>query len=58
MVGVAEDDLDATDDAFALLDTIVAYRLGRRLTTVVDTLGLDDDRRAGFRAIAEAHGLP
>jgi F420-dependent oxidoreductase-like protein len=58
VVGVAEDDLEATDDAFALLDTIVEHRLRRRLTTVVDTLGLDDDRRAGFRATAEAHGIP
>jgi alkanesulfonate monooxygenase SsuD/methylene tetrahydromethanopterin reductase-like flavin-dependent oxidoreductase (luciferase family) len=57
VVGVAEDDLDATDDAFALLDTIVEHRLGRRLTTVVDTLGLDDDRRAGYRAVAARHGV-
>jgi alkanesulfonate monooxygenase SsuD/methylene tetrahydromethanopterin reductase-like flavin-dependent oxidoreductase (luciferase family)/predicted kinase len=58
VVGHAEDDLDATADAFALLDTIVAHRLGRGLTTVVDTLGLDDDRRASYREQAATHGLP
>ena len=58
VVGVAEDDLDATDDAFALLDTIVDHRLRRRLTTVVDTLALDDDRRAGYRRVAAEHGVP
>jgi alkanesulfonate monooxygenase SsuD/methylene tetrahydromethanopterin reductase-like flavin-dependent oxidoreductase (luciferase family)/predicted kinase len=58
VVGTAEDDLDATDDAFALLDQIVEHRLRRQLTTVVDTLGLDDDRRAGCRAVAERHGVP
>jgi F420-dependent oxidoreductase-like protein len=58
VVGRAEDDLDATDDAFALLDTIVAARSGRRLTTVVDTLALDGDRRAAYRAVAAAHDLP
>ena len=48
VVGHGEDDLDATDDAFALLDTIVEHRLVRGLTTVVDTLGLDDERRRGL----------
>jgi F420-dependent oxidoreductase-like protein len=58
VVGHAEDDLEATDDAFALLDTIVDHRLRRRLTTVVDTLGLDDDRRAAYRRLAAEHGVP
>ncbi len=58
VVGHAEDDLDATDDAFALLDTIVGHRLRRGLTTVVDTLGLDDERRAGYRRVATEHGVP
>ncbi len=57
VVGHAEDDLDATDDAFTLLDTIVGHRLRRRLTTVVDTLGLDDDRRAAYRHVAAEHGV-
>jgi F420-dependent oxidoreductase-like protein len=58
MVGRGEDDLEATDDAFDLLDTIVDQRLGRRLTTVVDSLALDPDRRAAYRAQARAHGVP
>jgi F420-dependent oxidoreductase-like protein len=58
VVGEAEDDLDATDDAFALLDTIVEHRLRRRLTTVVDTLGLDPERRQAYVDRARAHGLP
>jgi F420-dependent oxidoreductase-like protein len=58
VVGHAEDDLDATDDAFALLDTILAARSGRRLTTVVDTLGLDPAKRAAYRAAAAVNGLP
>ncbi|MET0149604.1 MAG: TIGR03560 family F420-dependent LLM class oxidoreductase [Acidimicrobiales bacterium] len=58
VVGYAEDDLDATEDAFALLDTIVDHRLRRGLTTVVDTLGLDDERRAGYRGVAAEYGVP
>ena len=45
VVGSGEHDLDASEDAFALLDQIVAARLKRGLTTVVDTLGLDPARR-------------
>ena len=40
VVGRGEDDLEATDDAFALLDRIVDQRSRRRLTTVIDTLGV------------------
>jgi alkanesulfonate monooxygenase SsuD/methylene tetrahydromethanopterin reductase-like flavin-dependent oxidoreductase (luciferase family)/predicted kinase len=58
VVGSGPHDLDASDDAFALLDTIVAARLGRRLTTVVDTLGTDVDRRLRWLATARDHGLP
>jgi hypothetical protein len=36
-----EHDLDALADAFALLDQIVAARLRRGLTTVVNTPGFD-----------------
>jgi F420-dependent oxidoreductase-like protein len=57
VVGHGPDDLDASDDAFALLDTIVAARLGRRLTTVVDTLGLDPQRRRAYRELADRHGV-
>lgn len=58
LVGVAEDDIEASTDAFALLDQIVARRLARKLTTVIDTLGLDAERRQGWLALARAHGMP
>ena len=58
VVGSGEHDLDATDDAFALLHQIVAARAGRRLTVVVDTLGLDPALRETFRGIARAAGIP
>ncbi|MBA2337407.1 MAG: TIGR03560 family F420-dependent LLM class oxidoreductase [Acidimicrobiia bacterium] len=58
VVGVGEDDQAAGTDAFALLDQIVDMRLGRRLLTVIDTIGLDDDRRARYREVAARHGLP
>ena len=45
LVGSGEHDLDASADAFALLDHIVAARTRRGLTAVVDTLGLDQARR-------------
>lgn len=45
IVGSGPHDLGASDDAFAALDLIVAARTSRRLTTVIDTLGLDPARR-------------
>ncbi len=58
VVGSGTADLDATDDAFTVLDHVVRARLSRRLTTVVDTLGLDDERRRGYLALAREHGVP
>jgi F420-dependent oxidoreductase-like protein len=58
VVGSGEDDLTASVDAFALLDRIVQLRVARRLTTVIDTLGLDTERRTGWLALARRHGLP
>jgi len=58
LVGSGRHDLDASADAFALLDLVVAGRVRRGLTTVVDTLGLDAVRRTGLLALARAHGLP
>jgi alkanesulfonate monooxygenase SsuD/methylene tetrahydromethanopterin reductase-like flavin-dependent oxidoreductase (luciferase family)/predicted kinase len=58
VVGSGEHDLDASADAFALLDQIVAARLGRGLTAVVDTLGLDPARRRGYLAMARRSGIP
>jgi alkanesulfonate monooxygenase SsuD/methylene tetrahydromethanopterin reductase-like flavin-dependent oxidoreductase (luciferase family)/predicted kinase len=58
IVGSGPHDLDASADAFDLLETIVAARIGRGLTTVIDTLGLDDVRRVRWLAAARAGGLP
>ena len=57
VVGSGEHDLDASDDAFALLDHIVAARLRRGLTTVIDTLGLEPARRRGYLDLARGSGL-
>ncbi len=58
VVGSGEHDLDASADAFALLDQIVAARLKRGLNTVVDTLGLDPARRREQLGAARQSGLP
>jgi alkanesulfonate monooxygenase SsuD/methylene tetrahydromethanopterin reductase-like flavin-dependent oxidoreductase (luciferase family)/predicted kinase len=58
VVGSGEHDLDASDDAFALLDHIVAARVRRGLTTVIDTLGLEPARRRGYLELARASHLP
>jgi alkanesulfonate monooxygenase SsuD/methylene tetrahydromethanopterin reductase-like flavin-dependent oxidoreductase (luciferase family)/predicted kinase len=58
LVGSGEHDLDASADAFALLDQIVAARLRRGLTAVVDTLGLDAARRRGYLGLARSSGMP
>ena len=58
VVGTGPADLDASVDAFAMLDAIVAARLKRRLTCVIDTLGLDPERRLGYLAAARAAGMP
>jgi F420-dependent oxidoreductase-like protein len=57
VVGQGEDDLAASDDAFSLLDQIVEHRVRRRLTTVIDTLGLDPRRRAAWRELAQTHDV-
>jgi alkanesulfonate monooxygenase SsuD/methylene tetrahydromethanopterin reductase-like flavin-dependent oxidoreductase (luciferase family)/predicted kinase len=58
VVGSGTADLDASDDAFSLLDQIVEGRTRRGLTVVIDTLGLDPDRRDAWAALARTHGLP
>ena len=50
VVGSGRHDLDASADAFRLLDQIVAARARRGLTCVVDTLGLEPERRRGYLA--------
>lgn len=58
VVGETEHDLRASTDAFAVLDEIVARRIHRRLTTVIDTLGFDADMRATWRQRAHTAGMP
>ena len=58
VVGEGEHDIRASADAFAVLDQIVASRLRRRLTTVIDTLGLDREMRAAWRESAAAAQVP
>jgi F420-dependent oxidoreductase-like protein len=58
VVGLSERDQRASRDAFEVLDLIVAKRLRRRLTTVVDSTGLDAKRRSAWRQLAERHGVP
>jgi len=57
LVGAGDDDIAASADAFAVLDDVVRRRVARRLTTVIDTLGLEPQRRAGWLALARQHGL-
>jgi F420-dependent oxidoreductase-like protein len=58
VVGAGERDQRASRDAFEVLDLIVAKRLGRRLTTVIDSTGLDAGRRDAWRSLAERNGVP
>src|SRR3954470_10090075 len=58
VVGTGERDVRASRDAFEVLDLIVAKRLARRLTTVVDSTGLEPKRRDAWRLLAERHGVP
>jgi F420-dependent oxidoreductase-like protein len=58
VVGAGERDQRASRDAFELLDLIVAKRLARGLTTVVDTTGLEAKRRAGWLALAADASVP
>ena len=58
VVGSGPHDLHASADAFGVLETVVAARVGRGLTTVVDTLGLDATRRTTWLAAARTAGLP
>ncbi|MTD12727.1 LLM class flavin-dependent oxidoreductase [Nakamurella sp. YIM 132087] len=58
MVGSGPADLDASTAAFDVLERIVTARIGRGLTTVVDTLGFDAGRRIRWRELAAGAGLP
>lgn len=58
MVGIDENDMTASTVAFDLLERIVAERLRRKLTTVIDTTGLDPDSRRVWVQTAHDVGLP
>jgi len=58
VVGEGEHDLRASADAFSLLEEIVTRRVRRRLTTVIDSLGLDAVPRASWRRLAADAGVP
>ena len=58
MVGSGEDDIEASEDAFDLLEQIIQRRLGRRLSTVIDTLGLNSERRQRWLGLAKEAQIP
>jgi F420-dependent oxidoreductase-like protein len=57
LVGEGPHDQHAGTDAFDVLDLVLERRLRRGLLTVVDSLGLDTQRRRGWIAAARRHGL-
>ncbi len=57
-VGIDQADQAAGTVAFELLELIVAERIRRRLTTVIDTMGFDAERRLRWAAAAAAAGVP
>jgi F420-dependent oxidoreductase-like protein len=58
VVGAGERDQRASRDAFEVLELIVDKRLRRRLTTVIDSTGLEPARRRAWRELAERRGVP
>jgi alkanesulfonate monooxygenase SsuD/methylene tetrahydromethanopterin reductase-like flavin-dependent oxidoreductase (luciferase family)/predicted kinase len=58
VVGSGEADLDASADAFEVLEQVLAARLRRGLTVVVDTLGLDPTVRRRWLQAGRAAGMP
>jgi F420-dependent oxidoreductase-like protein len=58
VVGAGERDQRASRDAFEVLELIVAKRLKRRLTTVIDSTGLEAKRREAWRSLAARHDVP
>jgi F420-dependent oxidoreductase-like protein len=57
-VGIDESDQTAGSIAFDLLERIVEERLRRRLTTVIDTTGLDSERRLSWIESATSASIP
>jgi alkanesulfonate monooxygenase SsuD/methylene tetrahydromethanopterin reductase-like flavin-dependent oxidoreductase (luciferase family)/predicted kinase len=58
LVGEGEADQRANRDMFALFDDVLAARVKRKLTTVVDSTALDADRRAIYVNLARRFGVP
>src|SRR3954465_3632147 len=59
LVSDEENSLDATDDAFALLHTMVEIRLKRRKLTVVDATNVHvPDRKRLIELARRCHALP
>jgi F420-dependent oxidoreductase-like protein len=58
MVGAGEDDQQAGTAAFSILEQVVAERIRRGLTTVVDTLGFDGENRQRWIGMAHEAGIP
>ena len=58
LTGEGPHDLSASKDAFELLDLAVERRLARRLLTVIDTLGLEEDRRRKWIEVAARYQVP
>jgi F420-dependent oxidoreductase-like protein len=58
VVGTGERDQRAGGDAFEVLDLVVAKRLRRGLTTVIDSTGLEPKRREAWRSQASRHARP
>jgi F420-dependent oxidoreductase-like protein len=57
-VGIGESDQKAGTVAFELLERIVDERLRRKLTTVIDTTGLDRERRLSWIESASSVSMP
>jgi len=57
-VGSGPADMDASADAFSILQLIADRRVSRGLTTVVDTLGLDEALRRRLLEAASARAIP
>src|SRR4051794_5689343 len=58
LVGTGEHDQRASKDAFAVLDLVVDRRLKRKLTTVVDSTALEEERRHSYVELARRHRVP
>ena len=58
VVGAGEEDQQASRAAFAILEQIVEERMTRKLTTVIDTLGYDQESRRRWVGLAHVEALP